>query len=140
EPSISQGRPYGIFKQALQRGNVLAAVAAAKELPQLNLGDALELTVLIARKDPRRYDRIAARWLLRLLEEDPQVTIQEAALAACSLTALPGAGHQEAAPGPSGHVRTGHQAEAQPGRSLGTGAGPWRSSSGPSLRPSPASP
>jgi hypothetical protein len=31
---------------------VVAAVAAAKELPQLSLLDALELTMLIARKDP----------------------------------------------------------------------------------------
>ena len=31
---------------------MLAAVAAARELPQLSLGDALELTVLIARKRP----------------------------------------------------------------------------------------
>jgi hypothetical protein len=34
---------------------VLAAIAAAHELPHLSLGDALELTLLIARKDPRRH-------------------------------------------------------------------------------------
>jgi hypothetical protein len=50
---------------------VVAAVAAARELPQLSLLDALELTMLIARKDPGRYSRVAARWLQRLLEEDP---------------------------------------------------------------------
>ena len=33
---------------------MLAAEAAAKELPQISLGDALELTVLIARKDLER--------------------------------------------------------------------------------------
>jgi len=31
---------------------VVAAVAAARELPQLTLDDALELTLLVARKDP----------------------------------------------------------------------------------------
>ena len=46
------------------------AVAAAKDLPQLSLADALELTVPVARKDPRRHQRVAARWLLRYLEED----------------------------------------------------------------------
>jgi hypothetical protein len=46
--STSQGRSYGIFQKAIQRGNVVAAVAAAKELPQLSLLDALELTMLIA--------------------------------------------------------------------------------------------
>jgi hypothetical protein len=53
--STSQGRPYSIFQNALQRGNVLAAVAAARELPQLSLGDALERPVLIARKNPDRH-------------------------------------------------------------------------------------
>ncbi len=42
------------------------ALAAAKDLPQLSLADALELTVLVARKDPRRHQRVASRWLLRL--------------------------------------------------------------------------
>jgi hypothetical protein len=86
----SQGRPYGIFQKALQRRNVLAAVAAARELPQLNLQDALELTFLIARKGPRRHPRAAARWLQRYLEKHPEPTIEEAALAASCLAALPG--------------------------------------------------
>jgi hypothetical protein len=76
---------------------VLSALAAAKQLPQLSLFDALELTVLVARKDPGRHQRVAARWLLRYLEEDPHATIEEAALAASSLIALTGVGHQEAA-------------------------------------------
>jgi hypothetical protein len=37
------------------------ALAAAKDLPRLSLGDALELTILVARKDPRRHPRVAAR-------------------------------------------------------------------------------
>lgn len=86
--STSQGRPYGIFKKALQRGNLLAAEAAAKELPTISLGDALELTVLIARKDPPRHPRVAARWLLRYLEERPGTTIEHAAVVAAALAAL----------------------------------------------------
>ena len=81
------------------------ALAAAKDLPQLNLLDALELTVLVARKDPRRHTRVAARWLLRLLEEDPHATIEEALLAASSLVALTccvSGGRADA----SGHGRT----------------------------------
>jgi hypothetical protein len=50
---------------------VIVAVAAAKELPQLSLLDALKLTLLVARKDPRRHPRVAARWLQRYPEEDP---------------------------------------------------------------------
>jgi hypothetical protein len=37
------------------------------------------------------------RWLLRLLEEDPHATIEEAMLAAASLVALTGVAHGEAA-------------------------------------------
>lgn len=95
--STAQGHSYSIFKRAVSSRNVLAAVAAAKELPQLSLVDALDLTLLVARKDRQRHERMAARWLLRLLEEDPALTIQEAALAATSLAALPGAGYAQAA-------------------------------------------
>lgn len=63
---------------------------------ELSLDDALEVTLLVARKDPRRHPRIAARWLLRFLEEDPDATIEEAGLVASCLAALPGAGYAEA--------------------------------------------
>ena len=79
--STSQGRPHSIFKRVLQRRNVVVALAAARELPHLTLSDALELTLLVARKDPRRHRRVAAHWLLRYLEDDPQATVEEAALA-----------------------------------------------------------
>jgi hypothetical protein len=94
--STSQGRSYGIFQKAIQRRNVVAAVAAARELPQLSLLDALELTFLIARKDPRRHPRAAARWLQRYLEEHPTATIPDAALVASCLVALPGESFQQA--------------------------------------------
>jgi hypothetical protein len=51
--------------------------------------------MLIARKDPCRYPRVAARWLQRLLEEDPDLTIEEAALAATCLASLPGGSYRE---------------------------------------------
>jgi hypothetical protein len=97
EASTSQGHSYGIFQKALKRGNLPAAEAAARELPQINLADALELTILFARKDPRRFQRIAARWLLRYLDEHAHATIEEAGLAASCLAALGGATSQEAA-------------------------------------------
>jgi hypothetical protein len=37
---------------------VLSALAAANDLPQLSLLDALELTLLVALKDPRRHQRM----------------------------------------------------------------------------------
>jgi hypothetical protein len=94
--STSQGHPYAVFQRALKRRNVLSALAAAKDLPQLDLLDSLELTVLVPRKDPGRHQRMAARWLLRYLEEDPHATIDQAVLAASSLVALTGIAHQEA--------------------------------------------
>jgi hypothetical protein len=66
--STSQGRPYAIFRRALEHGNLLVAEATAKELPPLSLEDALELTVLIAPKDRLRHPRVSARWLLRYHE------------------------------------------------------------------------
>ena len=53
--------------------------------------------MLVTRKDPRRHPRVAVRWLLRYLEDHPDATIEEAALAASSLIALTGASHAEAA-------------------------------------------
>ena len=75
----------------------MGAEATAKELPRLGLADALELTILIARKEPRRHPRVAARWLLRYLEEDGDPTIDELVLAASCLAALTGNGFAEAA-------------------------------------------
>ena len=69
---------------------MLAALAAARDLPQLSLLDALDLTLLVARKDPARHRRVAARWLQRYPDEHPEATIEEAALAASCLAALPG--------------------------------------------------
>jgi hypothetical protein len=54
---------------------------------RLSLAEALELTLLIAREDPRRHPRVAARWLRRYLDESLDVTIHEAAMVATSLAA-----------------------------------------------------
>jgi hypothetical protein len=75
----------------------LVAEATAKELPPLNLVNALELTILIARKDPRRHPRVAARWLLRYLEDCHDATIDEVAMVASCLAALLGDRHRDAA-------------------------------------------
>jgi NAD(P)H-dependent FMN reductase len=69
----------------------------SREMGRVSLGEALELTALIALKDPRRRSRAAARWLGRLLEEHPRATIEELALAAAALAALGGPGHDDAA-------------------------------------------
>jgi hypothetical protein len=45
------------------------AEATAKEIGRLSLREALDLTILIARKEPRRHPRVAARRLRPYLDE-----------------------------------------------------------------------
>lgn len=51
------------------------------------MAEALELTILIARKEPRRLPRIAVRWLERYLQEC-EPTLSDVALAVSALSAL----------------------------------------------------
>ena len=56
------------------------AEAAARELSQIGLRDALDL-VLLYRDDPERYERAAARWLAWLITDRPRVRLSEVELA-----------------------------------------------------------
>ena len=69
---------------------------AARELGRITLGEALELTLLVAEKDPARRSRFGVRWLRLLLAEDDNLTLEEAALAVSALAALDGRGHDQA--------------------------------------------
>jgi hypothetical protein len=55
----SQGHPYARFRRAIASGNLLIAEAAARDLQQLSLADALELC-LLNRGEPERYERATA--------------------------------------------------------------------------------
>jgi len=93
----AQGHPRAIFERAIERGNLLVAETVLRaEIPRPTLLDLLELTALIAQKDPRRHGRAAARWLLRWLEQQPEATVDDACLAAQSLQALGGRHHASA--------------------------------------------
>jgi hypothetical protein len=46
----------------------------AREIGRVTIAEALELTLLIAQKEPHRHSRVGARWRLRCLEEDPTAT------------------------------------------------------------------
>jgi hypothetical protein len=67
-----------------------------REIGHVSLVEALDLTALIARKAPRRHPRVAARWLLRYLEEHQTATIEEAGMVAACLAALGNPGREEA--------------------------------------------
>lgn len=51
------------------RGNTLDALSAATELQQVSLSDALELCLLLVRKEPAKYPRAALRWHGRYCRE-----------------------------------------------------------------------
>ena len=75
------------FRRALDRENVTEALSAASELGFVGLTEALELTLLLADKEPEKYDRAAARWHVRFLQEVPSVDLREDVLAL--LAAIP---------------------------------------------------
>jgi hypothetical protein len=62
----------------------------------VTLVELLELTALIAAKDPGRRSRVCARWLLRWLQAHDFASIEEAAMAAGALAALGGPAHDDA--------------------------------------------
>ncbi len=82
-----KGGPYQRFRRALEIGRLPLVLAAAAELPRLELDDALEVLLLIADQDERRFPRAATRWLGRLALERPELSLPELrlALAACEL-------------------------------------------------------
>lgn len=87
----AQGSPHARFRRALASGNAALALAAAGELPQLALADALALCLLLRDRDPGRYPRAAARWAARYVQELPRVELAEAQLVVALLAGLGGA-------------------------------------------------
>jgi hypothetical protein len=93
----AQGHPRTIFERAIERGNLLAAETTLRSgIPRPTLVDLLELTALIAQKDPARHARVAARWLQRWLNASGDATIYDVALAASALQALGSRHHSHA--------------------------------------------
>jgi hypothetical protein len=66
---------------------VLAEVTA-REIGRVTIAEALELTALVARKQPDRYGRFAARWLCLYLEEHEQATLEHVELLVSNLRSL----------------------------------------------------
>ena len=54
----------------------------------MTIAEALELTALVARKQPERYGRFAARWLCLYLEEHEKTTLEHVALLVSNLRSL----------------------------------------------------
>jgi hypothetical protein len=66
---------------------VLAEVTA-REIGRVTIAEALELTALVARKQPERYGRFAARWLCLYLEEHEKATLEDVELLVSNLRSL----------------------------------------------------
>jgi hypothetical protein len=64
------------------------AELAARELGRLGLNDALDYLTLLSAEAPDRFDRTARRWLSRLLEESPALTLDELVVAIGCLRGL----------------------------------------------------
>ena len=60
----------------------------AREIGRVTIAEALELTALVARKQPERYGRFAARWLCLWLEEHEKATLDDVALLVSNLQSL----------------------------------------------------
>lgn len=84
----SQGSPYARFKRGIERGNLIAAEAAARELGWVSLPDALAYCLLLLRLDPDRYARAALRWHARWETEAPDASLADSQLALACLVAL----------------------------------------------------
>ena len=89
----AQGHPRAIFNRAIERGSVAIAETTLRELGRPSLLELLELTSLIAVKDPRRHGRVATRWLQRYLDVRGDATIDEAILVTAALQQLGGHSH-----------------------------------------------
>jgi hypothetical protein len=74
------GSPYAAFQRALRGRHLTRALTEARDLPQVNLADALELVLLMSEQAPDLYDRAAARWVGRYCLETPGVDLDEAVL------------------------------------------------------------
>ena len=92
----AQGHPRAIYQRAIDRGNLAVAETILRELGRPSLVELLELTALIAQKDPGRHGRVATRWLQRYLDERGDATIDEAILIAAALQELAGHSHRAA--------------------------------------------
>jgi hypothetical protein len=77
------------FRRALDRGNIAEALSAASELQFVGLAEALELTLLLADKEPEKYERAASRWHTRFVQEVPNIELRESQAVLALLSAIP---------------------------------------------------
>jgi hypothetical protein len=87
--TTTQESAYHRFRRALDRGNVTEALSAASEIQVVGLVEALELTLLLADREPLKYERAALRWHARFVREEAGVDVRESQAALALLGAIP---------------------------------------------------
>jgi hypothetical protein len=85
----SQSSAYHRFRRALDRGNVAEALSTATEIQVVGLVEALELTLLLADREPLKYERAALRWHVRFVREEADVDVRESQAVLALLGAIP---------------------------------------------------
>jgi hypothetical protein len=85
----SQGPAYTRFRRALDQKNVTEALSAASELGFVGLAEALELTLLLADKEPEKFDRSRALACC-FVYDSKNVTLGESLAVLALLAAIPG--------------------------------------------------
>jgi hypothetical protein len=60
----------------------------AREIGRVTIAEALELTALVARTEPQRFGRFAARWLCLYLQEHEKATLEDVELLVSNLRSL----------------------------------------------------
>jgi hypothetical protein len=83
----SQGSAHARFQRAIQRGDLLNAETAARELGALSVSDALALVLLYQRAGDERFERAARRWIRRV-QIDHRLRHQEVELLRAAMGAL----------------------------------------------------
>jgi hypothetical protein len=92
----SQGSAAADFQRACERGNVLQAETAARQLNFVSLGYALDLVMLYARTGDPKFEGAALRWLGRLIFEGRDIRLTDVQLAAAALGCLRGLRREKA--------------------------------------------
>jgi len=84
----AEGSAYARFRRAVERGNLVEADSAVRELRRVSLTDALDYVDLLATREPARFERAAIRWHSRLEREYAGLTLPQSLLALTALQAL----------------------------------------------------
>lgn len=86
---VRDWRRLHALQRALAAGNLNVTRAAAAELPQVGLSDALQVCLLLRDQPGDQFERAAVPWLGRFALEAREATLQAIQTAAAALEAMP---------------------------------------------------